>query len=161
MITYPHEQILGYCKSGLYAFINIDQQKIDVRYAKDINLSIATIISQINHNVMDTPDLSKDFLDNKISIVILEEYSSNKFNNLVRQSYWCEKYKQLGYTLYRNKPLVKLTVETALTPRGIRVYLRSSRYKRIEVGLFEDLKQAQDFIYLNYPNGLVKEVIKK
>lgn len=144
-------------KMSVYGFINLETKKIFIGYSRN---TIQAICRQIKN-----PLLKGDL--KKVSFIIIETID-DPINLRVRYEYWVNEYRNLGFIMYRQhnaityKAQIGVMDDISSLVNGklqFTVKLRSRRRKELIVGVFETLEEANGFIELNYPNGVVNRVI--
>lgn len=144
--------------SGVFALVNEQDKKVYVAYSSCFLVSIARLLHDIKDNsgsiAIDTLQaLKKDI--HLLQYVSLEITTLDRHEQMLRQVYWLERYKTLGYSSYRKEYVgVQYKVKVELHDNGLlHVYLVSKRYKKLLVGTFSSVTECDQFVEKHYPEG--------
>lgn len=160
--------------AGVFALYNDKDKKVYIGTSNCCLLAISQLLKNFKDKVVPIRELYQD--RKKLEVSILETID-DKIQRDVRYNYWCDYYRNLGYSLYREHKgttyTVRLTIENIETEiYRVLVQLVNTRKDKIVVGVFSTVDEAQEFIKLNYEgkdyivpvysdNSLTKEYLNK
>lgn len=157
--------LLSLSKSGIFFIENPKRKTIDIRIGTDMARSLQWIIKEAVQGFLVPKILQRDILSNRVQVGVLE-YIEDRFNLNLKYAYWIEYYKNLGYSFYRqnkNSPVKYKIKKEYIIQEGDNftyhavVCLCHSKTKVI-VGAFNTDQEADEFINLNYKDGIVNFV---
>lgn len=136
---------------GVYAVINSSNKRIYIAYAANVSIAIATLLAKAANYELPINDLCKDIELGIVSIKLLRECKGD--TNILRgyAQMFVDKYKQLGYSMYRDITFIKYSVKTSITTSNkVIVELVKTRNSKVLVGVFNNMIEANNFITENY-----------
>lgn len=141
-------------ESGVYALIEPTLNRAHIVSTTDILGSLGRLV-----DLMKNDKRYSQLRGNYDTVVfVLLESTVCRNNYRIKQTYWEDKYKRMGYTLYVETQGVryKAVVETVNVNFKLRpcVQLVSKNRKRVTVGVFESLNDAETFHSLYYKDGV-------
>lgn len=148
-------------RSGIYSLVNEKDKRVYISHSKDICTSISRLLRDIHSKnivykqmIKDAPKLQFNKLEN-----------INNYDTLVdihtKLDYFIQGYKQRGYSLYNTKHKylqLKVSIEVGEDLDVVYVKLISSLHKKIVVGVFEKMYEAEEFATLFETMDVVKPV---
>jgi hypothetical protein len=152
-------------KTGLFAFINVDDKKLMVVHGLNMLEGFTRHMAQFSHGLHKITDLQKDYDENKLRLRILETiprgtsnyYTSSKL--LLRKAYWVKLYLDNGYTLYPGiSPGMNFNVRFHVKDSLIHVLLVNQQNRSFCVGIFDRVADAHAFKD-KYYSGDILEVV--
>ena len=148
-------------ETGVYALVHPTSNKVHIVSTLDIPGSLSRLCKLMREDKKYFP-LRGDY--DTLCFVLLEDKVCRN-NYRIKQTYWEDRYKKMGHSLYVVTPGVryKAVVETLSNGEKLScsVQLVSTNGKRITVGLFDTLKQAETFHSLYYKDGVYDIVYDK
>lgn len=159
-VIIPLEPLLGLPKVCIYALVNTKDMKIQIYKTSSFINSISQLLREI-HSGREYKDILED--KNSVSIVILEPCKKEDLN--VLYSFYVQKYKEMGYTLYEDINITKYTLEKQIVYKDYKYYyalylVSPTKSTKIELGLFSKHKDLKDHVSKWYPNNIVRGVFK-
>lgn len=103
--------LLNLPKRAIWAFINDTDRKIWVSHSRNVLRAFMHNLALIKNNLHQDTGLNVD--QSKIRFLILEDCEESvpkEDEFLLREAYWMEDYKKQGYTLYRDRTPLELTL---------------------------------------------------
>ena len=85
--------------SGVYCFKHKEEPFIYIGSSKDIQTRYNSHVNLFNNHLHDNISLMNDFLNNKLTFTVLDDYIPIESLKSVEQNY-CEKYLKMGFLLY-------------------------------------------------------------
>lgn len=149
-----YRQLLSFPEAGIWAFINETDKRIYLLESKNLMAGISRNIDAIQRSIHDVKLLQKDKY--KLDVQVIEEVKDG-VRRKVRLAYWMKRYKELGYSLYKEYKPVQYEVKVVLQDY-IHVYLVSRRKKKILIGTFDKMVECDIFIETYYKDGVVDDV---
>jgi hypothetical protein len=155
-------------KSGIFAFVNTKNKRVDVRASLTIGKAIQMIVDDAVKGVLVPRKLQKAILNDKVEIVVLEELPTRTEQNL-RLGYWVKEWESKGYASYGKRkkavPSYKIIKDLVVKPGeefhfGVHVILKVGKQK-ILLGIFDTIENADKFIETNYGDGFKRLVYAK
>ena len=148
------KELLELPKSGLFAFINEIDRKVDVYHTSNFLNAIERHITQIRLVCHPVQGLISD--KNKIEIQWLEDVTDPHICKL-KQSHWVRYFEGIGYTSYRKRTALEYTVKIRELHGLLRVVLENRNYDSIVVGIFDSKEACDIFVqkYYSDPNFLI------
>lgn len=140
-----------YAQGGVYALINDSDKKVDIRYCSSLSMAIGAFLSRINAGY-DLPSVLIQDKD-KLQLVVLE-IMDDPTSRLIHHGYWTDKYKSMGYSLYREHPALHYKVRIAIEDYLIYVKLMNRNYDSIIVGVFDNMEEAESFVSTCYSDEI-------
>jgi hypothetical protein len=165
ILTVDIETLLKCSTPGIYALINDVDKKIDIRYSSNVSNSITTILTQIRKGIAHPTELEEDL--SKLRLIVLELHPSNYQTILLHHAYWINKYKELGYTLYRKHIALQYKLKIYIHHMIIHVSFENRNHDSILLGIFDNMEEANEFcrVYENetvlYPYYAINDLSKK
>lgn len=143
--------------SGVWALVNLVDNKIYINYSNNILASLSRNISEILDNSHSCRPIISDYA--KLELVILETHVPH--NQLkVKSGYYMDSYKNNGWSLYNTNPPVKYTVKTLIAKDcKAHVVLVNKRNDKLVVGVFDSIYEADEFSSSVYPNNTVTTIL--
>lgn len=150
-------------KSGIYALCNEKTKKVYIG-------STSSFLTSINRNLIDIKADNHKYISLQdypdLYVVFLEEINSRNMNPKIRVAYWVDHYKNLGYALYRTYPGLRYKVRIDIshdfrfpnTDPLIYVRLVDRSNKKIVVGIFESMSEANSFVATTYSQSLITTI---
>lgn len=148
-------------RSGIYCLINHKKKMLYIAYSKDICTSLSRIVKDIKDKNIIYKQMIKDV--KKLEFEYLEDINNcdTTLDIHLKLGFYIDKYKHLGYTLYNNR-YKHLQLKVSIIPSNdlkfVHVTLVSKTYKRIVVGVFESIYEAQEFATVFDNMDLVKPI---
>lgn len=151
--------LLELSESGIGCLINEVDKKVYIFYSECLMDALVRNVRQIKSNGHKNKDLVSH--KGKLSYFTIE-YTEPK-NLKLRYIYWVEKYKSMGYSMYRNYTPIRLYAKAAYSKdlKSIEVRIYNKRYEWFVVGVFNTAKEADEWMAQTYPGGRVTEIIYK
>ena len=85
--------------SGVYCFKHKEEPFIYIGSSKDIQTRYNSHVNLFNNHLHDNISLMNDFLNNKLTFTVLDDYIPIESLKSVEHNY-CEKYLKMGFLLY-------------------------------------------------------------
>lgn len=137
--------------SGIYCLVDHSNQKIDIRYASNLLLSIAGLLKERHPKGLNLEIIEKDLNHEQMGI---------------RHAYWISHYKQLGYFLYRKKPATSwklvITIEKVDSFNTSKLFFIAklvSQKKSLVIGIFDSNTELEEFLGRYYLDNKVNSVV--
>jgi hypothetical protein len=148
------QEIILLSKPGIWALVNEVDRKVFLSFS-------GSMADSLTRNMMALKDGSHRYKPmvedvSKLTLKVLEEFSGSNVENRLRLNYWIDHFKQQKYRLYNKDVSIKLCIRKDLVakPVGVLVSLINRRYKRIPLGIFKNMTEADRFIETHYSNGI-------
>jgi hypothetical protein len=141
---------------GVYCIINDLDKKVMICHTTNLDKSIQSIYEGIKS----IPQVITDLKSNNARIMPLEHIGYLP-SVLLRIQYWIAYYAQLGYSFY-NKPRelhyrlyhrIKSTSNDDVFSYRVYLFIKSMR-NEILIGVFDSIKEKDEFIEKYYKNGI-------
>lgn len=154
------DQLLEMTSNGVFALVNEQDRKVDVRLGTNVLRSVARLITDIKSNAVRPVALKQDL--QKLKLVILE----NEVADLgLCHAKWRNYYKEQGYTLYRSRPgssyslVVLIDYVPEVHPNKLYFIVKLvGKSNSIITGVFDNNIELQDFTSKYYSKGVVEVV---
>lgn len=135
-------------RCGIYGLVNHKYKRIYISHSQDICTSIARLLRDIHHKITIYKQFIKDA--SKLEFVYLENINNcdSKIDIQMKEVYYIQQYKQLGYELYNTKnrlPNFKVMINVNEDLNRVYVQLVSRIYKKYTVGVFNNMNEAMEF----------------
>lgn len=143
-------------KSGVFALINKQDNKVYLAFSSYILGAVSKILYGIYNKDKKYRKL-RDDLD-KLEFVVLFE-TVNPDIMIQQYNYYCDYYKIINYSFYRDYKARRYKVRTELNDSKVFVYLVTNSNKKKLVGVFTKIHEANEFIKVNYSVDYIKPVI--
>lgn len=155
------ETLLTVPKACIYAFVNTKDKRIQLFSTANFSQHVSRMVDEIRTSV-EYKSLYED--KQKVLLKVLE---TGLKEDMLRHRLgeYTKQYQVKGYTLYKDMSisLYKLHKTIVYDNRKALYKLElvsPNRSKRILLGLFNKHKDLETFMDTNYPNGIIREVIK-
>jgi hypothetical protein len=147
--------------SGIYCLINESKKRVYISYSKDIITSLSRIVRDIRSKNVIYKQLIKDVRG--LEFLLLEDINiyDSEIDVCTKLDYFITLYKQLGYELYNDKYKLqkfKVSLEVDLNDNLVYVKLVNKRYKKIVVGVFDKMYDAEEFATLFETMDIIKPI---
>lgn len=147
--------------SGIFCLINESKKRVYISYSKDIITSLARMVRDIRSKNVIYKQLIKDV--RSLEFLLLEDINIYDTDICIhtKLDYFITFYKQLGYELYNDKyklQKLKVSLEVNLNDNLVYVKLVNKRYKKIVVGVFDKMYDAELFATVFEIMDIVKPV---
>lgn len=145
-------------QGGVYCLVNEELKYIQIWYSRNMMDNLNNVLKYI-----DTGEYGKlkDHVNN-VHLSILE-LTDNEKNGRVILSGFINKYRNNGYTLYKDTNLInyKLGNTTGQVDGNLRylVYLEKRNKKKLVVGVFDNKEEMDIWMNLTYPNDIVTNLV--
>lgn len=150
--------LLSIPKSALYALVNRHDNCIYLAYSTNVFMSLALVFQHCGNKEKKYRKLNEDL--GKCELVVL--FESKKVDDLIQQySYYYDYYNLLGYTHYRKYKGKRYKIRTDIKDDKVFVSLETSRKNTKVVGVFDKMKDANEFIATHYTSDYLKPVYAK
>lgn len=159
------ENVLGVLTQSprecLYCLINENERKVQVYSTSNFISHISRLVQEMNS--LNNKELKQDLL--KVKLVILETEFDNEEHRKRRFVSVCNKYKDSGYTFYRDTNIAQYSLKESYRYKKGQLYyvleLENPRGDRTLIGVFKRAKEANEFKKLHYSNPeIITEVVK-
>lgn len=140
--------------SGVYALINIEDKKVDIRYSSNLILSLVSLVTQIKEGSVQPSSLRHDF--KKLEVSILEKDLPEDLLK-IRHAYWMNYYKRIGYRTYRKKVGSKWKLQTTIEQVKSSYYFfvkLVNKKESLVIGIFDNNIELNEFLEKYYRNGV-------
>lgn len=150
-------ELFNYPEMCIYGLINSMDKKIYLGYTCNLPHALSRIIKELKYS---NGKLKEDL--NKLELIILEPIADRK-NLRIKYKDYSNKYSNEGWILYRkdnysNVPRYKLRIDIIGVGETnnhdlikVEVNLLTRRYKKVTVGVFNDIETATNWVMVNYP----------
>ena len=152
------QEIISLPKAGIWALINEKDRRIFLSFSNSMAGSLTRNLGALKDGSHRCKMMVQD--TSKLSFKMIEEFSKSNVENRLRLSYWMDHFRGQGFEVYNGHVSIKMRVQKDLiiNPNGVEVKLVNQRYKKIVVGFFKNIDEADRFIETNYRNGVYSVV---
>jgi len=148
------QEIISLPQAGIWALVNEKDRRIYLTFSNAVAGSLTRNLMALKDGSHRSKQMVKDLP--KLTFKLIEPFSKSNVENRLRLKYWMDQYSVQEYEHYISGVSIKIRVQKELSahPRGVIVRLVNSRYKKIPLGLFGTMEEADRFIETNYRNGI-------
>jgi hypothetical protein len=143
--------------SGIWAFVNTKDKRIFISHSNNILSSVSRNISEIKDKSHSCRKLLRDLPNLELLVLEADVLPQDR---KIKVGKWMENYKNKGWTLYKDTPPVLYSIRTSISKDyKVHILLVNKRNDKLVVGVFTTMDEATQFLFTNYPNNKVHNVI--
>lgn len=143
---------------GVFALINPVDKKIYIGVGVSMLKAVIRLLDDLTTNKAYS-EIGADLRHLQFTVLENCDRSLTRHGLGIKLAWWVQKYEQEGYGLYSSNKGSRLRVNTFLDASGhVNVEIVSGGNKRVIVGVFKRVKEADQFVEENY-KGNVKKIV--
>lgn len=139
------------CKPSIFALVNRNDKRIYLAQSCNALLAISHLCDKLNKGTYRYKELIEDYRNNKIELILISS-SLDEVSRKIQLRELQDRYRNQGYFLYNRFKSSRYRVGYTYNKkrRTIEINLVSNDNSKILVGVFNNMKEADDFVALYY-----------
>lgn len=141
-MSFEMGKILELVRGGIFGIINSHDHKIDVRHTSNLMQAITRNVVLLARGEHTCRELQKD--RDKLEFQILEKIDERQ-PRLLAHGKWIDIFKDMEWTLYREKPALTLTAKLQIIDYLFHVRIVNRHGDGYSIGVFDNKDEAASF----------------